>query len=79
MDYAVVLGLHFSCRLARGPEKNVCAGEEKCSVIYWDNMSAEACRHCCSVFSNTVGSFWSCHQLGTEDRALLVLRRLGER
>lgn len=40
MDYAVVLGLHSSCRLARGPEKNVCAGEEKCSVIYWDNMSA---------------------------------------
>ena len=40
MDCAVVLGLHFSCRLARGPEKNVCAGEEKCSVISWD-MSAE--------------------------------------
>lgn len=42
MDCAVVLGLHFSCRLARGPEKNVCAGEEKCSVLYWDDMSAEA-------------------------------------
>lgn len=41
MDCAVVLGLHFSFRLARGPEKNGCAGEEKCSVISWDDMSAE--------------------------------------
>ena len=40
MDCAVVLGLHSSCRLARDPEKNVCTGEEKCSVIYGDDMSA---------------------------------------
>ena len=38
----MVSGLHFLCRLARGPEKNACAGEGKCSVISWDVMSAEA-------------------------------------
>ena len=42
MDCEVIAGLHFSCRLARGPEENVCAGEEKCSVLYWNDMSAEA-------------------------------------
>lgn len=42
MDCVVVTGLHFSCTLSRGPEKNGCAGEEKCSVISWDVMSAEA-------------------------------------
>ena len=42
MDCAVVLGLHFSCRLARGPEENVCAGEEKYSVISWDMSAGDA-------------------------------------
>ena len=42
MDCVVASGLHFSCRLARGPEKNGCAGAGKCTVISWDVMSAEA-------------------------------------
>ena len=41
MDCVGVSGLHFSCRLPRGTEKNG-AGEGKCSVISWDVMSAEA-------------------------------------
>ena len=42
MDCVVASGLHFSCRLARGPEKIGCAGDGKCSVISWDVMSVEA-------------------------------------
>ena len=42
MDCIVFSGLHFSCRLARGPEKNGCAGEGKCSLISWYVMSTEA-------------------------------------
>ena len=42
MDCVVVPALHPSCRLARGLEQNGCAGEEKCSVLYWNDMSAEA-------------------------------------
>ena len=42
MDCVVASGLHFSCGLARGTEKNGCAGAGKCTVVSWDVMSAEA-------------------------------------
>ena len=41
MDCEVILAIHSSCGLARGPEKKGCAGEERCNVISWDNLSPE--------------------------------------
>ena len=79
MDCVVASGLHFSCRLARVPEKTGCPGAGKCTVISWDVMSAEA--------AGTVVLFSLIHtvvilmlpQLDTEEGALVVLGRLGDR
>lgn len=37
----MVLAIHSSGELSRGLEQNGYAGEERCSVISWDNLSPE--------------------------------------
>lgn len=78
MDCAVVPALHSSCRLARGLEQNGCAGEEKCSMISWDNMSAEAAGTVVFSVIHTV-VLLELSLAGTKERALLVLGMLGDR